>query len=106
MSLIKFNKLPDVGVDFGDKIFHFLTYGLLTILWLYTFLYNFKFNFRHAIFTAAILSIVFGIIIEVLQGSLTSYRAFDGFDALANTLGVLIASLALWGKRNLGVKNL
>jgi glycopeptide antibiotics resistance protein len=34
--------------------------------------------------------ILFGIILEVLQGALTDYRTADYKDALANTTGVLI----------------
>jgi glycopeptide antibiotics resistance protein len=35
--------------------------------------------------------VVFGIIIEVLQMTLTAYRAGELFDFLANTLGGLLA---------------
>ena len=44
-------------------------------------------------------SIVFGIIIEVLQGSLTATRDSDIQDVFANTLGAVVASLII------GIKN-
>ncbi len=40
---------------------------------------------------AALISITFGIIIEVLQDTMTVSRALDVYDILANTAGVLLA---------------
>ena len=105
VSLIRLNNLPDIGVSFGDKIFHFLAYCLLTYLWFNAFIYSFKFKKKQAIFFAVIVSILFGIIIEVLQDTMTVSRALDIYDVAANTLGALLASIALWFKNNLHVKN-
>ena len=106
VSLIQLNNLPDIKVSFGDKIFHFGAYTILTTLWFYTFLLTFKFKLKKALLLAAILSIGFGILLEVLQDSITVYRALDIYDALANTLGVLLASLILWFTKDLHVKNI
>ena len=105
VSLAKLNNVPDIGISFGDKIFHFLAYFVLTLLWFYTFLYAFKFKKKRALFFAVILSVLFGIIIEVLQESITVSRALDVYDAVANTLGALLASMVLWFKSSLHVKN-
>ncbi|MDO5979437.1 VanZ family protein [Flavivirga spongiicola] len=105
VSLIKLNNVPDIGISFGDKIFHFLAYFVLTLLWFYTFLYTFKFKSKKAVFFAAILSVLFGMVIEVLQGSITASRSLDVYDAVANTFGALLASVVLWFKSNLHVKN-
>ena len=35
--------------------------------------------------------IIFGIIIEILQGVITSYRTASYLDIVANTIGVLLA---------------
>ncbi len=104
-SLIRLNNIPDIGVSFGDKIFHFLAYFILTLLWFYTFLFAFKLKSKKAMLFAVILSVLFGMIIEVLQGSMTVYRSFDIYDAVANTLGALLASTVLWFKSSLHVKN-
>lgn len=106
VSLIQLKNLPEVNISFGDKIFHFGAYAVLSVLWFYSFLVTFRFKFVKALVTAAIFSIAFGIIIEVLQESLTAYRALDIYDALANTLGVLLASLILWVTKKLHAKNL
>lgn len=37
VSLITISNLPDAGISFADKIFHFIVYGVLTYLWVNTF---------------------------------------------------------------------
>lgn len=106
VSLIKLTNVPDVGVDFGDKIFHFLAYFVLAFLWFGAFLYHFNFNKRKAIIYASVFSILFGIIIEVLQDTLTDYRALDVYDVLANTSGVLLAVALIASKNNFGIKKI
>ncbi|GAA3556748.1 VanZ family protein [Snuella lapsa] len=105
VSLVKINKLPDVGISFGDKIFHFLTYSVLTYLWVNALFYAFKLTKTKAIIVAAIISIGFGILIEVLQGTMTASRASDLYDVAANTFGVLLAALVL-SQKSIGIKNL
>lgn len=93
VCLIRLKNLPNIGVSFGDKIFHLLSYLVLTFLWVSTLNYKFKFKIEKAIIYGAVFCIVFGIIIEVLQGSVTSYRSSDIYDVIANTCGVLIMAL-------------
>ena len=85
--------LPDKVVDDGDKIFHFLAYFALTLLWYNTFIRLFNWSFFKTILVVFISSVLFGIVIEYLQGVLTSFRTPDIKDILANTLGVLVAVL-------------
>lgn len=105
VSLIKLNNLPDIGVSFGDKIFHFLAYCVLAFLWFNPFVNTYNFKKKKAIYFSILISVVFGIIIEVLQETITVSRALDIYDVLANTVGVLTASLILWVKHILRVKN-
>lgn len=105
VSLMTLNDLPEVNISFADKIFHFLAYGLFVILWYLAFFYSFKCQKTKALLYAFILAVLFGIIIEVLQGALTASRALDAYDALANTLGALTALIVLWLKNALCVKN-
>lgn len=105
VSLIKIDNVPNIGISFGDKVFHFLAYGVLALLWFNTFFFKFKFKRKRAIFSAVILSLIFGIIIEVLQDTMANERALDVYDIVANTLGVLLASTMLWFKKSLHVKN-
>lgn len=106
MSFIKLNNVPDIGVDFGDKIFHFLAYFILTFLWFSAFFYNFKLKKTKAISYAATVSVIFGIIIEVLQDKLTAYRSLDVYDVVANTSGVVLAVFILVLKKNIDVKKI
>lgn len=45
---------------------------------------------------AVVVSAVFGMIIELLQGALTATREADLNDIIANNLGVLVAALFIW----------
>ena len=103
-SFISLDDIPEIDVDQGDKVFHLLVYFLLVILWYVTLIEKVNWNKGKQIFTISLCSVVFGIIIELLQGNLTSYRATDSLDILANIIGVLLASIVLW-LSNKNVKN-
>lgn len=105
VSLIRLNNLPKVKISFGDKIFHFIVYGILTLFWFYTFFLSLKKPYKKSILYAVTFSVIFGIILEVLQDKLTAYRAFDVYDAVSNTLGALLAASAIWFTKSLHVKN-
>jgi VanZ family protein len=106
VSLIRLDDLPDLEISFGDKIYHFGAYGILTALWFFTFMLKFNYKIKRALFLSVISAVFFGIILEVLQGSLTQHRAFDFYDALANTIGALLASLVLWATKSFYIKNI
>ena len=106
VSLIKPEDIPDIEVSYGDKIFHFLAYCILTFLWFGAFKFHFNLIKRKPLVYAAIVSVVFGIIIEVLQETLTESRTLDVYDVLANTFGVIIAVLVLVLKKNIDVKKI
>ena len=95
VSLIRLNNLSDLGVDFGDKIFHFVAYAILSLLWFFTCFYFFELNQKKALVFSVVGAVFFGTIIEVLQHVLTEYRAFEFYDALANTLGALFTAFIM-----------
>lgn len=100
ICLVQVNEVVSkVSIPFGDKLFHFSAYILLTVLWYNTFLYRFHKSKKRALWNAIIFSIIFGIIIEILQGVFTTYRSSDINDVFANTTGVLLAAVVI------GVKN-
>jgi VanZ family protein len=102
-SLINVGSLPRLGSNFDDKIFHALAYGLLVLLWYFT-LHSLK--KAKPIFIAALFSIIYGIILEVLQGQVTVARNVDILDVLANCIGVVIVSFFLIIRNRTIVKNL
>lgn len=104
VCLMPMKRLPDIGVSFGDKIFHSLTYVILAFLWFYTLHFHFKLNKIKSIIYASVISIIFGTIIEILQGVLTKTRQGDVLDVLANSLGVLVAASVLFLKSRNTVK--
>ena len=81
----------DIDVPDGDKIGHFLAYGLLSAwsAWL--------FASTRARWLAAAALVALGIVMELAQGAFTSDRMMDSYDALADTIGVLIGQAASLG---------
>lgn len=102
-SLIAIKQLPKLGSNYDDKIFHVFAYSVFVLIW-YLALHSKK--ARNQIFIIALCSIIYGIILEVLQGQVTLERHLDLFDILANCIGVAIASLFLVIKNRVIVKNL
>ncbi|HFS67394.1 MAG TPA: VanZ family protein [Flavobacteriia bacterium] len=70
-----------------DKAFHFTAYFVLTITWL------FALKKRNATKLIVIVLILYGIALEYAQEYFTQDRTKDVFDALANTIGIIIAAL-------------
>jgi VanZ family protein len=104
ISLVKFRDIPDYIPSFSDKVLHFLMYGILAFLWIITFTHKFKLKRIYAIVWAGIIAVVFGIIIEVLQGTVTNTRVTDQNDIIANTLGVILVILIIVIKDRIVVK--
>ncbi|GAA4269121.1 VanZ family protein [Hyunsoonleella aestuarii] len=95
LSLIELGELPDLGTSFGDKIFHFLAYFVLPLLWFNALFNRFKFTKTKAIVCAGLVSFVIGVIIEFIQGNLTDTRVSDIYDVGANTIGIIVAVIVL-----------
>jgi VanZ family protein len=100
-SLAHVGGIPSLGSSFDDKIYHFLAYFLFTIL---AFNYCNEKQIKHAIIVSALSVIIYGIIIEVLQQAMTSYRTLDVYDVFANTVGVVFATLIIRFRDKLKLK--
>lgn len=96
---LSFFKPPtvDVGQIPGfDKLAHFCMYGGLSgILWVEFLLNHRRYDdvLWHAWIGAVLLPIAMSGVIELLQEYCTTYRGGDWFDFLANSCGVLFATL-------------
>ena len=77
----------DMGTSFNDKIGHITAYTWLM------FWFGNLYTRRRTRTGYAIIFILMGILLEVLQGSLIANREFSYGDMLANTLGVVIGYL-------------
>jgi VanZ family protein len=89
-SLVKSDVIAIEIVSISDKTIHFIAYFFLMLSWLYVFFK--KKSFSKNVKFIFIGCIVFGIIIEILQGVTTTHRTLSFLDVAANTLGVLFAS--------------
>ena len=83
LSLIKI-PAHNFGVTHQDKWQHCFAYFVLSISWLIVF-YKKKKKLL-----VVVCCILLGVIIEILQNTLTSYRTGDYHDVIANSLGVLL----------------
>lgn len=77
-------ELPDELVNWNDKAQHIAIFALFTLLWR---LAGLKFA------TAAVVGIVFGALIEVLQYVLPINRSADWADLFADSIGVVLGIL-------------
>ena len=90
-SLVKPELVVVDSISVSDKTYHLIAYFLLMLSWLYAFSNREKFN--ENVKYVIIGCIFFGIIIELLQGTITSYRTASFLDIIANTSGVLLAAV-------------
>ncbi|WP_337968513.1 VanZ family protein [uncultured Flavobacterium sp.] len=92
--LIDSGKIPVVNFPSIDKIVHFCFHFGFTISWIVFFKKELKgreADDYKAYLISFIFSVFFGITIEILQSVLTTTRASDVTDVLANALGATIA---------------
>lgn len=88
-SLVKSEFIVVESISVSDKMYHLIAYFLLMLSWLYAFFKKEKFQ-KHVKYII-LGCFIFGIVIEILQGIITSYRTASYLDILANTIGVLLA---------------
>ncbi|WP_299777463.1 VanZ family protein [uncultured Formosa sp.] len=93
VSLVNLNNITEGSPENSDKVFHFLAYSLLALIWYIVFNYGYKWSQTKALFSSGLLSISFGVLIEYLQGNFTETRQFDVLDILANSAGVVVMLL-------------
>lgn len=99
LSLTHLGKISIAGFNPTDKMLHAGAYLFLALLWEFFILLkskNLK-RYRANVLWVALACIIFGMLIEVLQGTLTSYRMPDWFDILANSTGIGLAVLIFLG---------
>ncbi|QBA63309.1 VanZ family protein [Muriicola soli] len=99
LSLVSFedDTSLDLEIPYLDKIVHFTFYFIAAVLGIFFYrtlkqrtIANFK---KTLIFLGGL--IVYGIIIEVLQSTFTTYRSGEITDVLANSAGALLGTLLM-----------
>lgn len=83
-----------------DKIVHALMYAALTAAYLHTLPVHKRANWGTAL-RVALISALFGLVMELCQKGLTTTRSMDPFDELANATGALVCALlaCAWARR-------
>lgn len=99
LSLIPNPPIP-TEVPEGDKLGHTLAYAMLS-LWAVLI-----FESRAARWRAAWALVGLGVVLEVAQGTLTTYRSMDAFDGLADGVGVLLGQCLAWSSAQTALQRL
>ncbi|KQB38050.1 putative integral membrane protein [Flavobacterium daejeonense] len=96
LCLIKASELPQITIPYIDKYVHAVFHFVFSLLWFYAFRFSFKTVHRVKLLSIVfVMSLVFGIAIELFQTYLTVTRNGDAVDVLANSTGALLAILTI-----------
>jgi VanZ family protein len=93
LCLVKSSDLPSLHLSGTDKYVHFTFHFIFTLLWATYAVPNRKEHKIKKSLKVVGYSLLYGILIEVLQETLTTTRHADIFDVLANLSGALTAFL-------------
>ncbi|RUA10782.1 MAG: hypothetical protein DSY82_04400 [Flavobacteriia bacterium] len=95
IALLSLTHLPkiDLGLHIksSDKYLHTFAYFTLSTVWLFAF--RNKLDNKLVKIVLILSLVIYGIVLEVLQGEITSYRTADLYDEFANVTGILLAVL-------------
>ena len=92
LSVLNISGLPKLQISHEDKLYHFVAYFVLNSIWLLALSRKIGDQLKKYLWVPSSI-IVFGIIIEIIQESMTDSRAFDVFDIFANSIGVAVSFL-------------
>ncbi|WP_035141102.1 VanZ family protein [Flavobacterium daejeonense] len=96
LCLIKASELPQITIPYIDKYVHAIFHFVFSLLWFYAFRFSFKMVHRVKLLSIVfVMSLVFGIAIELFQTYLMVTRNGDAVDVLANSTGALLAILTI-----------
>lgn len=89
LSLVSLKGVHLIKTSNSDKLGHFIAYFLLCISWLNAAKFFPFIKYKTVLIILFLIS--YGIILEVLQDVLTTYRQADLFDIISNSAGVIFA---------------
>lgn len=93
MCLVRFSKLPSIGIDAADKYVHLIFHFGFFVLWFLNF--SKPDNFDKLLFRVFVASFLYGIAIEIAQELFTATRHADIYDVMANVSGAFIGVSAI-----------
>jgi len=87
---------PSLGVQFGDKILHFIEYGIFSLLLFLAFFSSRREFFKRNVFLlSSLVGIAYAFSDEFHQRFVPG-RDYDLLDFLADCLGVLLIQVGIW----------
>ncbi len=96
ICLLKSSDIPQIAIPYLDKVIHAGLHFVFTLLWFFYFknkigsLKNLK-----LLLISLVLSIFFGIVIEMMQKFFTVTRRADVLDVIANLFGACLAVFSI-----------
>lgn len=97
VCLMKSSDVPSINIVGIDKIVHILLHLFFTFFWGITLVKNGRLSsFSKVVYVSFLLSFLFGLLIEFIQGYFTTSRSADVTDILANVFGALFAIAILY----------
>jgi len=94
-SLTKVDALLEKLPSVSDKIMHAGAHFIFVMLWFAFLHYKQNVKYPKALGITTLLSLLYGILIEVLQAHLTLNRFGDVADVCANGIGMVLAALSI-----------
>ena len=90
-------EVPDLGLEFADKIYHFTVFGVLGVLLIRGMLFaTYRALKNHPFAATLIIGALFALSDEIHQ-SFVPGRSMDAYDWIADVLGIALFSLGyLW----------
>ena len=96
LSLLPGSDLPDIEFDHIDKLGHAVVYGIFSFLIYKAAVAKKAFT---PILLSLIISIVYGVFMEFLQGALSQDRHPEFSDMVANAFGAIFVAVVLIWRR-------
>lgn len=94
LCLVSFNKMPSVSLQSADKYVHCIFHFVFTVLW-YLHFRRIN-NGKWLLLKAFLCSLLYGGLIEIMQGLFTLTRKADLNDVAANSFGATLAVITLF----------
>ena len=89
----KIQRIDTFHIPHLDKFVHFIMYSVMQYLWLLYMVKAEIVNKKGFIISSSIISVLYGVLMEMLQSMFFIHRSGDLYDAITNTIGVLTVLL-------------
>ena len=87
---------PKIDIPFADKVVHLIINAGLFVVWAsYVFSGKTKTTKTYTLPLLFVCTLLYGILIEVIQGSFIPTRGADFFDVVANVCGLILGFFAV-----------